>query len=165
MSSMRAPIHRVFNPSRLPFKIGDKVKVKRSSPHAGDWPERETFFVIAIEWRYGNADPNREFSISIASQDEIDHLMGATTDWPISDLELVADPEPTNPYKTHKGEVSTFGNSELYEEYHHWNWQIAQATSWGAALTAADEFRKDALREIRRRGLPDPDPVYEPKKL
>lgn len=40
---------------------------------------------------------------------------------------------------------------ELHNEVGYWNDVITSATSWGASLAAADEFRTDAMREIERR--------------
>ena len=42
---------------------------------------------------------------------------------------------------------------ELQIEWRHWNSIIAAATGWGASLAAANEFRRDCERELRRRGL------------
>lgn len=41
---------------------------------------------------------------------------------------------------------------ELRAEHEHWDKKIREATGWGAAVGAADEFRRDCAREIRRRG-------------
>lgn len=46
--------------------------------------------------------------------------------------------------------------AELREEWHRWNEEIEGATSWGAALAVADEFRTDIALELRRRGLEMP---------
>jgi hypothetical protein len=40
---------------------------------------------------------------------------------------------------------------ELREERARWDYKIAAATSWGAALTAANVFRRACDREIARR--------------
>lgn len=45
---------------------------------------------------------------------------------------------------------------ELLAERDRWNHKIAAATSWGSALTAANEFRRACDREIERRQLLDP---------
>jgi hypothetical protein len=44
-------------------------------------------------------------------------------------------------------------DEELLKEYQYWNDKVKNATSWGAALTAADEFRRECYREINLRGL------------
>jgi hypothetical protein len=49
--------------------------------------------------------------------------------------------------------VRDMTNEELLAEYVKWRDKVASATGWGAALAAADEFRTDALREIKRRGI------------
>lgn len=42
-------------------------------------------------------------------------------------------------------------DDELQAEWQKWDDKISNATGWGAALSAADEFRTDAAREIQRR--------------
>lgn len=44
-------------------------------------------------------------------------------------------------------------DEQLLAEHENWDRNIRNATSWGAALAAADEFRKECLLEINRRGL------------
>lgn len=45
----------------------------------------------------------------------------------------------------------------LLAEYRTWDHKIREATSWGAALAAADSFRRSARRVLERRGVPIPD--------
>lgn len=42
-------------------------------------------------------------------------------------------------------------------EYNHWIQEISNATSWGAALGAADEFRRAAKSELLRRNITIPE--------
>lgn len=42
---------------------------------------------------------------------------------------------------------------ELEVEHKYWDDKIANATSWGGALTAADEFKRDCVRHIKLRKL------------
>jgi hypothetical protein len=44
-------------------------------------------------------------------------------------------------------------NEELKMEWKMWDEKIKNATSWGAALAAAVEFKKDCEREMRLRGV------------
>lgn len=44
-------------------------------------------------------------------------------------------------------------DDELLEEWWKWDQQVRKATSWGAALAAADEFRKECAQEIERRNV------------
>jgi len=55
-----------------------------------------------------------------------------------------------------KTTVKTPSDEDVLAEWWRWDEKIKSATSWGAALAAADEFRKDAERELRRRGIPVP---------
>jgi hypothetical protein len=41
---------------------------------------------------------------------------------------------------------------EAQSEYRKWDKKIAEATGWGAHLTAADEFRREAKLRILRLG-------------
>jgi hypothetical protein len=41
--------------------------------------------------------------------------------------------------------------SELHAEKAHWDKVISEATGWGAALSAADEFRRGCERAIKHR--------------
>ena len=49
---------------------------------------------------------------------------------------------------------------ELHAEVLHWDSVIAGATGWGGSLAAADEFRRDAEREIRKRERTEKVPVH-----
>lgn len=40
---------------------------------------------------------------------------------------------------------------ELEAEHKYWDDKFVNATSWGGALTAADEFRRDCARHIKLR--------------
>ncbi len=42
-------------------------------------------------------------------------------------------------------------DAELLAEWQKWEDEITNAAGWGAALAAADEFRKDCAREMARR--------------
>ena len=42
-------------------------------------------------------------------------------------------------------------DAELQAEWQRWDDEVTNATGWGAALAAADEFRKDCTREMARR--------------
>lgn len=53
------------------------------------------------------------------------------------------------------GTVKT--TEELRAEWHQWNDNIKNATGWGAAVGAADEFRRDCARELERRGEKVPE--------
>lgn len=44
-------------------------------------------------------------------------------------------------------------DAELRAEHDHWDDKIRNATGWGGALAAADEFRRACRREAARRGL------------
>lgn len=46
-------------------------------------------------------------------------------------------------------------DQELRDEYKHWDDKIVNATGWGAALGAADEFRRECAAELHKRGLSD----------
>jgi hypothetical protein len=50
--------------------------------------------------------------------------------------------------------IPKLSDKALIDEYYHWNEKIKNATSWGAALAVADEFRKMCKSEMQRRGLP-----------
>jgi hypothetical protein len=49
--------------------------------------------------------------------------------------------------------LSELSDGELISEYNLWNNKVKNATAWGAALAAADEFRKECWHEMQRRGL------------
>lgn len=49
--------------------------------------------------------------------------------------------------------ISQLSDEALIAEYRMWEKKIAEATSWGAALTAASEFRRACRSELKRRGL------------
>jgi hypothetical protein len=44
-------------------------------------------------------------------------------------------------------------DGELVSEYNLWNNKVKDATAWGAALAAADKFRKECWLEMQHRGL------------
>ena len=48
--------------------------------------------------------------------------------------------------------IKDLDDKALVEEYSFWDDKIKNAKSWGAALTAADEFRKECEQELLRRG-------------
>lgn len=49
--------------------------------------------------------------------------------------------------------IAELSDNDLFVEWCRWNNQIAAAKSWGGALAAALQFRRDCAREARRRGL------------
>ena len=49
--------------------------------------------------------------------------------------------------------ISDLSDSALANEWHLWNRKIITATSWGASLAAANEFRQECEHEIDRRNL------------
>ena len=51
------------------------------------------------------------------------------------------------------GNFSAASDSQLINEYAYWVLKVKTTTQWGAALSAATEFRDEAEREIKRRGL------------
>lgn len=54
------------------------------------------------------------------------------------------------------GPVKGLTDEKLLAEWHHWNNKIINAPSWGASLAAANEFRIECEREMRRREIPIP---------
>lgn len=44
-------------------------------------------------------------------------------------------------------------DAELRAEHDKWDSKIRNSTGWGAAVAAADEFRRECRREAARRGL------------
>jgi hypothetical protein len=54
---------------------------------------------------------------------------------------------------SHKGPIRELSDTQLLEEWDYWDNKIRDATSWGASLAAADEFRRACEGEIRRRGI------------
>ena len=58
-----------------------------------------------------------------------------------------------NPYKTTPKPITELTDTQLCEEWRHWNWEITNAKAWGAALATAVEFRKDIVQECMRRGI------------
>lgn len=40
---------------------------------------------------------------------------------------------------------------DLLQEWYTWDYKVRKAKSWGAALSAADEFRRECQGEIDRR--------------
>lgn len=53
-------------------------------------------------------------------------------------------------------QIRDLTDDDLIDEFHKWNNKIKTATSWGAALSAANEFRQECQREIDRRNI-DPN--------
>lgn len=53
--------------------------------------------------------------------------------------------------------LSQATNEELLVEWNYWNSMIQNASSWGAALAAANEFRQDVEQVMKRRGMAHPD--------
>jgi hypothetical protein len=49
--------------------------------------------------------------------------------------------------------IRDLSDEELVKEWHCWDERVKKATGWGAALAAADGFRKDCERQIIKRGL------------
>lgn len=47
-------------------------------------------------------------------------------------------------------------DTELLSEWAYWNEKIKAATSWGAALAAADAFRKSCETQLNRRNIEIP---------
>lgn len=67
---------------------------------------------------------------------------------------LMTDHEPVKPVAPPKDKrLSEMTNAEVLAEWSKWDDQIKNATGWGAAVGAADEFRTDAARELHRRGI------------
>lgn len=54
------------------------------------------------------------------------------------------------------GNLRDKSDKGVLAEWRYWNDKIKAATGWGAALAAADEFRRCAESELRRRGLAVP---------
>lgn len=54
------------------------------------------------------------------------------------------------------GLIRDLSDEALRAEWHVWNNKIRAATSWGAALGAADGFRKGCEAQMRLRGIPIP---------
>ncbi len=54
--------------------------------------------------------------------------------------------------------IRDLSDEELLLEWAEWDRKIRKATSWGAALGAANEFRAECQREIDRRNQP-PKPL------
>ena len=52
-----------------------------------------------------------------------------------------------------KGSLYDKSDEGVIAEWYFWNDKVINARSWGAGLAAAAEFREDAERELRRRGL------------
>lgn len=52
-----------------------------------------------------------------------------------------------------KGPLAGKSDAALADEWHHWNERFNFRRQWGASGTAALEFRKDAEREIDKRGI------------
>ncbi len=52
-------------------------------------------------------------------------------------------------------------DDELQAEWQKWENKVATANGWGAALSAADGFRKQAAREIQRRRPTNENVNYE----
>lgn len=53
--------------------------------------------------------------------------------------------------------IRDLSDDELLAEWHQWNDKIKNAPGWGAAVGAADEFRRTCAQELRRRELPVPE--------
>lgn len=47
--------------------------------------------------------------------------------------------------------IKDLSDTELLEEWLMWDSKVKNATSWGAAVGAAAEFRKECSREIDKR--------------
>ena len=54
------------------------------------------------------------------------------------------------------GNLTEKSDAGVAAEYLFWNDKIKQSKTWGAAVGAAIEFRRDAERELLRRGLDVP---------
>lgn len=54
-------------------------------------------------------------------------------------------------------QIRDLTDDELLAEWHQWNDKIKNATGWGAAVGAADGFRRGCAQELRRRELPVPE--------
>ena len=52
-----------------------------------------------------------------------------------------------------KGSLRDKSDEGVIAEWHFWNNEIIKTRGWGAAMAVAAEFREDAKREIKRRGL------------
>ncbi len=63
----------------------------------------------------------------------------------------------TASYEIGSGPIEALSDADLLLEWDYWNKKIANATSWGAAIAAAQEFREICQREIdkRNRGRQD----------
>ncbi len=49
------------------------------------------------------------------------------------------------------GPIEALSDTDLLLEWNYWDKKIANATSWGAAVAAAHEFRQICQREIDKR--------------
>jgi hypothetical protein len=58
-----------------------------------------------------------------------------------------------NPYHIIPGNMHDLTVAQLREEIAYWDWEIVNATAWGAALAAANGFRKLAQHELARRNV------------
>jgi len=50
-------------------------------------------------------------------------------------------------------QIRDLSDEQIIKEYYHWDDKVRNATAWGAALAAANEFRRDCLMQIQLRGL------------
>lgn len=67
---------------------------------------------------------------------------------------LLTDHEPVKPKPTVIDKpLNHMTDAEVMTEWHKWNNKIVNSTSWGAALTAAGEFRKECASELRLRNI------------
>lgn len=55
-----------------------------------------------------------------------------------------------------KKPIKDLTNEELIAEFRYWNSKIENATSWGAGIAAANEFRKECEQQLHLRSL---DPI------
>jgi len=67
-----------------PFRVGDRVAIKRSHKFAGDWPE--PLNVASVTWEYWKGD-GTEINIGLALDDDLEHGHGITDGWRPDDLE------------------------------------------------------------------------------
>jgi protein tyrosine/serine phosphatase len=54
------------------------------------------------------------------------------------------------------GSLKSKSNPGLLIEWRYWDGKIKSKSNWDAAVAAANEFRTDAEREIKRRGMEIP---------